>query len=432
MARIFRKTRNFSSHAVRHLAKGDLSGWMARINAQIRRSNFKDALSLSSNPSNQWRFGIMTPPHTELMAQLMQGYLQKHGWQADLLTACPVDWAHDWYIVISPKFFSRLPPEQKRILFLIEDFEALQRYGNKDYKFLRKSFGVLVSSLPNIEYLAGRKIAFPIVHFLPIEEFELGISGAQRFTFMFERFLVAQGFLPVSWVKRMELPISLSTADAHIGLSLPETIERRKIFKTSVPDGYIVFDGIRRQPGWLGCGLSYLTLARHAVKHGNKTLSVMEDDVVLPADFASKIKVVQEFLEARDGQWDVFSGVIAALHPQVEILSVEIYQGVTFVTINRMTSTVFNIYSTRALHILASWDSENSDAETNTIDRYLERHGDLRVVVTLPFLVGHREEVNSTIWESSNNLYSELIKSSEKALISKVSAHQLNESPRLP
>lgn len=396
---------------------------MARINAQIRLPNFKDALSFSDSPADQWRFGIMAPPHAQSIAQLMRAHLQKHGWQADILTTFPNALLHDWYVVISPQFFSRLPPEQKRILFLIEELEVLRRYGNYDYKRLRRSFSILVSSLLNIEYLASKKINFPTVHFLPLEQFELGISGAQRFTFMFDRFLVAQGFLPVSWVKRMELAIP--EASIQIGLSMPETIERRKVFKTSIPDGYFVFDGIRRQPGWVGCGLSYQVLASHAMKHGSKTLSVMEDDVVLPSDFASKITIVQEFLEARE-QWDVFSGVIAALHPQVEILSVEIYQGVTFVTINRMTSTVFNIYSTRALHILASWDPENSDAETNTIDRYLESQNDLRVVVTLPFLVGHREEVNSTIWASSNTLYSELIKSSEKALINKMSIHQLN------
>lgn len=366
----------------------------------------------------------MTPHDAELVAQLIQDRLQVYGWQADILTVFPIDFVHDWYVVISPESFPQIPPGQKRILFLIDDSEVQRDYGKKDYKLLRKSFAVLVSSLVNIEYLASKKIAFPKVHYLPIEEFESGTSRVQRFTFMFDRFLVAQGFLPVSWIKKMELPIPAS--NAHIGLSLPETIERRKIFKTSIPDSYYIFDGIRRQPGWVGCGLSYLALAHHAMKHGNKFLSIMEDDVVLPADFASKITIVQEFLGVRDGLWDVFSGVIAALHPQAKILSVEIYQGVTFVTINRMTSTVFNIYGKKSLNILASWDPENSDAETNTIDRYLESQNDLRVIVTLPFLVGHREEVDSTLWGSSNRLYSDLIKSSEQALVNKVKTYQHN------
>lgn len=420
---IFRKIRNFSHHAFRHLSNGDLIGWIARIHSQIWFLSFRNAMSLASTPSNQWRFGIMSPPHAEFMAQLIRERLQMYGWQVDILTAFPIHFVHDWYVVISPKSFPRIPPKQKRILFLMDDSEVQRDYGKKDYKHLRKSFGVLVSSLANIEYLASKKIAFPKVHYLPFEEFESDISRGQRFTFMFDRFLVAQGFLPVSWIKKMELPIPAS--NAHIGLSLPETIERRKIFKTSIPDGYYIFDGIRRQPGWVGCGLSYLALAHHAIKHGNKLLSVMEDDVVLPTDFSSKIIIVQEFLDARDGQWDVFSGVIAALHPQAKILSVEIYQGVTFVTINRMTSTVFNIYSKKTLHILASWDPEDSDAETNTIDRYLESQDDLRVIVTLPFLVGHREEVDSTLWGGSNRLYSDLIKSSEQALINKVRAYRL-------
>jgi hypothetical protein len=86
---------------------------------------------------------------------------------------------------------------------------------------------------------------------------------------------------------------------------------------------------------------------------------------------------------------------------------------------------VFNIYSETALKALVSWNPENLDAETNTIDRFLGSQGDLRVVVALPFLVGHREEAHSTLWGSSNALYAAMINSSERTLLDKVKAYQL-------
>jgi hypothetical protein len=67
-------------------------------------------------------------------------------------------------------------------------------------------------------------------------------------------------------------------------------------------------------------------------------------------------------------------------------------------------------------HLLASWNPDDRDDQTNTIDKYLERQGGLRVVVALPFLVGHREEVHSTLWGIQNTRYQRLIAESERTL----------------
>jgi len=242
--------------------------------------------------------------------------------------------------------------------------------------------------------------------------------SARRFTFMFDRFLLAMGFLQVSHVARMNLPLPKSVG--RVALSLPETIERRHFFEATRPSNCVVFDGIRRRPGWIGCGLSYMALAQHAIKQGWTRLNIMEDDVLLPPDFDAKMVVVNEFLDARPGKWDMFAGVIAALHPDVKIISVEVFKDITFVTINKMTSMVFNIYSETALHLLASWDPEKLEAESNTIDRFLENQADLQVVVALPFFVGHREGVYSTLWGFQNSQYNDMIASSEQLLKEKV------------
>jgi hypothetical protein len=79
--------------------------------------------------------------------------------------------------------------------------------------------------------------------------------SAKRFEFMFDRFLVALGFLPAAHVHNMVLPLPESFE--RVALSLPETIERRHFFEKERPANCAIFDGIRRSPGWVGCGLSY-------------------------------------------------------------------------------------------------------------------------------------------------------------------------------
>ena len=244
-------------------------------------------------------------------------------------------------------------------------------------------------------------------------------KSSKKFEFMFDRFLMSMGFLPSSYISKIELPFSIN--NSIVGLSLPETISRRRIFETHRPSKSVIFDGIRRRPGWVGCGLSYKFLAQQAIKQGKDQLCVMEDDVVLPEDFNFKNELVHEFLAFKAGQWDLFSGLIASLNDDTRILSVESFKGVTFVTIDKMTSMVFNIFNKNTLNILASWDPENTDAENNTIDRFLENQKNLRVVVMLPFMVGHREEVQSTLWGFQNTQYCDMIKDSEKKLQSMVS-----------
>jgi hypothetical protein len=170
-----------------------------------------------------------------------------------------------------------------------------------------------------------------------------------RFSFMFDRFLVGMGFVPAVNVKNMKPPLP-AIADTF-GLSLPETIHRRRFFEQEKPNDCIIFDGIRRRPGWVGCGLSYSVLAKHAIDNNLRSLTVMEDDVILPFDYPRLLKDVKQYLNQKEGFWDIFAGVIAVLHPDTKIHSVDYFEGRTFVTIDKMTSTVFNIYSQNALRI---------------------------------------------------------------------------------
>lgn len=550
IATVFREARDEISYVI----KGGFGGLTERYRARkkiiaARKRNMAMAAiqTTTATPLLQKCWGIMTSYHTQFIAQLVADRLREHDWKVDIMTEVPASFHHDWYVVLCPQLFKRIPPCEKRIIFQVEQ-SVSSRWFTDDYlETLENSLAVLEYSLINIDFLASKGIAYPHAHYLPvgassdyfnsppafvktcdilfygdnetsprrlkmldalsqhfnvrvvnnvfghamrviikqarvvinlhyyenamlemcrIQEclslgvpvvsemaqdqtdypelvgavrfFEQGsipamlngvrnalenpISGeievsvaqsAKRFAFMFDRFLVAMGFLPSAQVNHMHLHLPASTA--RIALSLPETIERRRIFEIERPAACTVFDGIRRRPGWVGCGLSYVALAHHAKKHGVKRLTVMEDDVILPPDFESKFAIVEEFLDSSPEKWDVFAGIVADLHPDVRILAADVYKGITFVTINKMTSMVFNIYSEKALSLLATWDPENLEV-SNTIDRFLEAQTNLRVVLTLPFFVGHREEVYSTLWGFQNTQYRDMIANSEQSL----------------
>lgn len=240
------------------------------------------------------------------------------------------------------------------------------------------------------------------------------IKSSRRFNFMMDRFLVAIGALPTRVV--LEKPLYSDRNSSFFALSLPETIDRRLAISKNLPDGCELFDGIRHRMGWIGCGASFNALSRYALSNGCRQLTVIEDDVDLPNNFTSILEEIYDYLASRNTNWDIFSGVMADVHPSAKVYSIERVGGRTYVTIDKITSTVFNIYNSSALDLLSKWDPCDSNAATNTIDRYMERQKDLRVVVAIPFIVGHKENATSTLWGVENQHYTAMIADSQKRI----------------
>lgn len=543
---------SLAAKAFKYLARGDVVGLMKRVRHYQKEKVSKTAQERLVNNS-ALNVCVVTPGHTNFVAQLIAARLCFHGWSARVTNEMPAEFGDDLYVVLCPQIFNNLPPGEKRIVYQMEQSVSSRWFDKKYFDILENSLGVLDYSLVNIDYLSSKGIAYPHVTYLPIgaikgygestlpsesavevlfygdsfssprrqkmlaalrkhfnvdvvnnlfgeemisrlksakviinlhyyenallempriqECLSLGIpvvsessqdqneypeldgsviffaegsvedmistvrsaldkndldiqksvaESSQKFEFMFDRFLVSMGLLPSAYVSQMTLPLPKN--QSMFGLSMPETIGRRKLFLDVKPKEFAVFDGIRRRPGWVGCGLSYVALARHAKANNMNTMTVMEDDVILPNEFESKLDSINRFLAAKAGGWDVFSGVIAALNPDAEVLAVEEFEGQRFVTINKMTSTVFNIYADSAIDMFTQWDPENLDAEKNTIDRFLENKKTIRVIATIPFLVGHREEVHSTLWGFQNTTYVEMIANSQTLLEAKVAA----------
>ncbi len=251
-------------------------------------------------------------------------------------------------------------------------------------------------------------------------------ASQARFEFMLYRMLLARRWL--DYTQFQALTSTTPLPGPRLALSLPETTARRAMFVSHQMPGVQVFDGVRYSPGWIGAALSYKYLAQQALAAQWPQLEVMEDDVLFLPDYVEHKAVVDAYLAQRSGQWDVFVGLIAIMHPDTRVLGVERQGGLVFITIDRMISMVHNIYAPTVLRLLAQWDERHADPETNTIDRYLQTQPQLRVVTTLPFLVGHHEELHSSLWGIQNSQYAEIIAKAQSELEAKMRAFEQNAS----
>lgn len=243
------------------------------------------------------------------------------------------------------------------------------------------------------------------------------VGTTNWFDFFFYRFLLATDNISFQqfWDlvgKNLHLPTS------RLCLSLPEYTSRQEDFSKDNHYGFWMFPGLRHRQGWVGCALSYKYIAMLSKKQGFHEIAVCEDDVEFPDGFEKKWRVVDSQLQ--NSEWDIFSGLMADLHPGLSVSAIETRDGMTFVSTDRMISTVFNCYNQTVFNLIADWDEKNLDVGMNTIDRYLERAASLKVITTHPFLVGHKEEQSSTIWSFQNTQYSELIRDSEIKLGRKI------------
>ncbi len=248
-------------------------------------------------------------------------------------------------------------------------------------------------------------------------------TSSKRFEFMLDRFLVVLGAIPANVI--LENPVYIADNSNFFVLSLPETIERRKTIARTRPESCQVFDGIRHRIGWIGCGSSFNALSRYALYNNIERLTVMEDDALLPQNYDEVLRQVNQYLDTQKNNWDIFSGLMADISPEAKVLSVEAVGDRTYVIIDKMTSMVFNIYNRSALELISKWNPLDTDAVTNTVDRYLERQEGLRVVVCIPFIVGYNEGVTSTLWGVDNSRYTPMIAKAEKKIEAMARAWQI-------
>lgn len=250
------------------------------------------------------------------------------------------------------------------------------------------------------------------------QQLELCEQNPNWFEFYLLRFLLANELISYEQF--------YATAAKHIRfkgdfacLGLPETVDRRDDFDKDNHYGIEYFPGLRHRLGWVGCGLSYKFLLQRARDLNLPRFTICEDDVEFYPEFAMQYQNVLSYLDGKE-DWDLFAGLIAQLHDEVEIVGCDTHADKRYLTINKMVSTVMNVYSSRFYNKLIAWDPTDHNPETNTIDRFIEQHEQMRVVTTARFLVGHKEELDSTLWGFNNQTYSQMIADSESKLEQKL------------
>lgn len=249
---------------------------------------------------------------------------------------------------------------------------------------------------------------------------------ASAFDYYFLRFLLANDWLSFDDFYRLAGDY-VHFATNHVCISLPESLERAKEFRAEIRDKKInfeIFPALRHKRGWTGCGLSYKFIMKKAQEQGMDGILVCEDDVLLPDDFDYRWSQCESYLNSRD-DWDLFQGLMSNIG-DVSISAVRKESGQTFVHLNHMISMVFNYYRNNMFSLIIMWDERDDDVNTNTIDRALESQ-ELRVVCTNPFLVGHKENLNSVIWGFKNSQYNTLIESSSMKLDKLVKRYEAKE-----
>lgn len=230
--------------------------------------------------------------------------------------------------------------------------------------------------------------------------------------FFFERFLLANDRISFDTFYE-NVGGAVEFKGNRICLTLPESLERREDFLSDNRISAEMFYGLRHVAGWCGCAMSYKFIARKALEQHLGRVLICEDDVFFDDAFSRRFKVISDYLESNT-DWDVFCGVMADLK-HIKILDVSEVQDEKIVHMDKMISMVFNIYSENALYYINKWNERDRDIQKNTIDRYLG-HKEINVLTTAPFLVGHKEDMKSTIWGFKNTQYSEMLTESSKKI----------------
>ncbi len=247
--------------------------------------------------------------------------------------------------------------------------------------------------------------------------------------YYFYRFALGIGIISYSqfWDLTHEM---ISLSNNRLCLSLPEQQIRRQDFMSdALQYNFMLFDGLRHELGWVGCGLSYKYLLNLAAKYNLKNILICEDDVEFYNGFSTQVQSIERFLS--NSSYSIFSGLIADLSPSAKVKQIHTFEGIDFIELDKMTSTVFNFYHFSIYNHVISWDETNLDRDINAIDRYIEGLPNLSIITTLPFLVGHKEEHSSTVWGLQNTHYHNIIKKSKARLQALVAKYhkdrQINE-----
>jgi len=345
--------------------------------------------------SQSRRMDVLADENSHDKAAWIQKCLSDVGLECTVHLTQPQNYADIPYIILSHSHLTALPTLYMVYADCVPAAEQI----------LTDAYAVFIPDIDTVGKLAAVEGISSRLYLMPMSD---DLHGRYYLC----RFLLAVDAIPFD--RFYEAVGSYIHFDGNrVCLSLPESPERRASFDADNHYGFEVFPGLKHHLGWVGCGLSYKFIFRKAMEQQLDTILICEDDTYFPENFDERFAKLQSFMAVHD-DWDVFSGVMADMG-DAHILQCFSENGEEFVYLDTLISTVFNLYRSSMYPLLADWDNWNRNKAENAIDRYMENKN-LRVLTTCPFLVGHKEDLDSTIWNHKNTLYNPGIESSSKRL----------------
>ena len=119
------------------------------------------------------------------------------------------------------------------------------------------------------------------------------------------------------------------------------------------------------------------------IKYGGDWTMESDGQDIKPIYFNDDIKNYK-FLNTIE--WDMFVGVIANVPDNVEIKNIYEYKNIKFIEINKMHSTVFNIYNKSVYDKILQWSTNGIPESSNDqIDQYIKKKLNIKIITTYPF-----------------------------------------------
>lgn len=205
-------------------------------------------------------------------------------------------------------------------------------------------------------------------------------------------------------------------------LGLPESTIRQNEFikeKTKISKEIWQFPGIRHSTPWVGCGLSYKYMIKYAFQNKWNNIAICEDDVFFNSNCQIHLDTIENHLKLNNIQWDIISGHVTDIDSETQISFLGKQECINLFKLNQTTGMVFNIYNQNIFEYIINWNHNNMNLEKNTIDRYIQYKNNLEVVTCIPYLVSHKEFVDTTLWnrKAGEFTYNAMTESSIKKIM---------------
>ena len=119
-----------------------------------RRVSFANAaLPHTRHSLERPRWGVISPKHTIVLANVLAENLRRHSFSVAVFFAAPLSFDLDNYVVLCAHVFDRLPPFEKLIVYQLEQSVSSRWFTPLYWNILRSSRFVLEYSLTNIGFL---------------------------------------------------------------------------------------------------------------------------------------------------------------------------------------------------------------------------------------------------------------------------------------